>query len=94
MTGGEGTNGAGASVPPGADSQERLDMSPEASEPEEAASDRFARGVKRAIHRRLFGASIVEFCVIGPGIVVACLLVGVAGYRRFSRAPERKGDDQ
>ena len=95
MTGGERTNGAGASEPPDAESLEPLDMSPEASEPEEAGSDRFARGVKRAIQRRLFGASIVEFCVIGPGIVVAGLLVGIAGYRRFSRrAPERKDDDQ
>ena len=93
MTGGERPNAAQA--PPGADSTEPLDMVPAVADPPEGTDGRFARGVKRAIQRRLFGASIVEFCVIGPGIVVAGLLVGVAGYRRFNRrAPERKGDDE
>lgn len=80
---------------PSGESQAPLDMGPVAAGQDNAAADRFAGGVKRAIQRRLFGASIVEFCVIGPGIVVAGLLVGIAGYRSFSRrTAERKGDNQ
>ena len=84
-----------APVEPAEESQAPLDMGPVAAGRDDAAADRFAGGVKRAIQRRLFGASIVEFCVIGPGIVLVGLLLGVAGYRSFSRrAPERKGDIQ
>lgn len=85
----------GAPAEPAGESQAPLDMGPVAAGQDDAAADRFAGCVKRAIHRRLFGASIVEFCVIGTGIVVVGLLVGIAGSRSFSRrAPERKGDDQ
>ncbi len=84
-----------APAEPSGESQAPLDMGPVAAGQDNAAADRFAGGVKRAIQRRLFGASIVEFCVIGPGIVVAGLLVGIAGYRSFSRrTAERKGDNQ
>lgn len=88
-------NEGGAPVPADEDRQLPLDRLSPVGKQDDAEADRFARGVKRAIQRRLFGASIVEFCVLGPGIVVAGLLVGIAGYRRFSRRePERKGDDQ
>ena len=73
--------------------QEPLDMGPVVADADDAAVSRFADGVKRAIHRRLFGASVVEFCVLGPGVVAVGLLVGVAGcWGARGRGPERKGE--
>lgn len=84
-----------APAEPSGESQAPLDMGPVAAGQDNAAAERFAGGVKRAIHRRLFGASIVEFCIIGPGIVAVGLLIGVAGsWIGRRRGPERKGEDQ
>lgn len=46
------------------------------------AGESFVGRVRRSIQRRLFAASVVEFCVLGPALAVLEFLVAVIAFWR------------
>lgn len=52
----------------------------------------FVGRVRRSIHRRLFAASMVEFCVLGPSLAVLEFVVAVIAFWRGDghTGPRRK----
>lgn len=56
---------------------------------EEAPADHriFIDRLRRSVHRRLLGGSIIEFCVLGPAVVLLEALVAIAAV--FTPAKEK-----
>ena len=80
MTGGPGHDDD-EPLPPGeAEPLEPVDLLPPSTAEDRAAGAVFGQRVERAIHRRLLGSSIADFCVLGPAVVVVGLAVAVVGY--------------
>ena len=46
------------------------------------ASESFVGRVRRSIHRRLFAASVVEFCILGPALAVLEFVITVIAFWR------------
>ncbi len=79
--------------PTEAELQEPIDMLPPPTEDDEVTGAMFGRRVERAVHRRLLGASITDFCVLGPTLVALGLVVAVVGYwQRGEPAREDESD--
>lgn len=58
------------------DLEEPVDLSALAEDEETAAP--FVGRLRRSVHRRLLGSNVVEFCVLGPAVVLLELVVAVA----------------
>ncbi|MDE2880778.1 MAG: hypothetical protein OXP70_02900 [Acidobacteriota bacterium] len=58
----------------------------------DAADESFVGRVRRSIQRRLFAASVVEFCILGPALAVLEFVVAVIAFWRGDgpTAPRRK----
>lgn len=83
------SHGQDSSPPTEPELLEPIDMLPPPAEDDESADAMFGRRVERAIHRRLLGSSITDFCVLGPALVALGLAVAVVGYwHRDERARE------
>lgn len=48
----------------------------------------FVARVRRAVHRRLLGSSVVEFCLLGPAVVVLELVLMICSVFRRDEPPE------
>ena len=57
------------------------------------ADESFVGRVRRSIHRRLFAASVVEFCVLGPALAVLEFVVAVIAFWRGDGRPQPQGKE-
>ena len=80
--------------PTEAELHEPVELLPPPAEDDDVAGAVFGQRVQRAIHRRLLGTSITDFCVLGPAVVALGLVVAVVGYWQHGRAREEKGDER
>ncbi len=57
-----------------------------------AAAESFVGRVRRSIQRRLFAASVVEFCILGPALAVLEFVIAVVAFWRGDEpnTPRRK----
>lgn len=78
-----------------AEFHEPVELLPPPAEDDDVVGAVFGQRVQRAIHRRLLGSNITDFCVLGPALVALGLVVAVVGYwHRGERAHEEKGDER
>ena len=74
-----------------ADAEAPVPMLPPAGAAD-TAHESFVGRVRRSIQRRLFAASVVEFCVLGPALAALEFVVAVIAFWRGDgpTAPRRK----
>ncbi|MYD69338.1 MAG: hypothetical protein F4W89_01130 [Acidobacteria bacterium] len=77
-----------------AELQEPIDMLPPPAEGDARAGAAFGQRVERAVHRRLLGSSITDFCVLGPALVALGLVVAVVGYWQRGEPAREEGDER